>query len=89
MTIKKWQIFILLFVFIAIVVGIYLMFTIGPWSEKYRYCDQFSGFHSTAWGGGSERCARAGCVVKKIREVDNPTIYDDQGFEFECVPKNQ
>lgn len=66
-------------------VGIFL-YTISEKSEgDSSYCQQYSGFHSYAWGGGSEKCLEAGCKVKKTREVNDPQINDDEGFIFKCV----
>lgn len=66
-------------------VGIFLYWTPNKPKWSPWYCSQYSGFHSYAWGGGSEKCVAAGCEVKKIKEVDDPQNFDDEGFIYKCV----
>lgn len=66
-------------------VGIFLYVTPDKSNWNPWYCSQYSGFHSYAWGGGSGKCTKAGCSVEKIREIDDPQIFDDEGFEYKCV----
>jgi len=56
-------------------------------SQENDYCSQFSGFHSFAWGGGSEKCEANGCRVIIVRQIDDPRAKDDEGFEYKCVAK--
>lgn len=77
----------LMLYFLILVAGIYvfIFFTKPKWSPNY--CSQFSGFNSYAWGHGSERCEKAGCMVQKTKEIDDLNIFDDEGFTYKCVKK--
>ncbi|MBN1584884.1 hypothetical protein JW899_00770 [Candidatus Uhrbacteria bacterium] len=57
--------------------------TWSPW-----YCGQFSGFHSHAWNNSfsqSSLCVKNGCRVIKLQEMDDPDLFDDDGYLFRCV----
>ena len=66
-------------------IGIFTYSTKPKWSPWY--CGQYSGFHSYAWGGGSEKCSQAGCKIKKLKEIDDPNDFDDEGFSYKCINK--
>lgn len=66
-------------------VGIFLYVTPNKPMWSPWYCKQYSSFHSYARGDKPRSCVEAGCKVNKTKEIDDPDIFDDEGYYYNCT----
>ncbi|MFC1649127.1 hypothetical protein ACFL2C_00230 [Patescibacteria group bacterium] len=81
--VKTKKVRIVLFIILLLVV-VYWLYSSG---KNTKHCENLSGFHSYAWGGGSQECELANCRVEVTEYVNDPDIFDDEGYYFRCVSR--